>query len=99
MAEVTPPSLAMTFQVVTRDPPPLAILAPGFPPDSQLSVPLTPDVAEAMERVGVIPGPDGHDVSKPPSRVPSLTTNRADRHEGGSMHKKEAKLKKRKDRE
>ena len=46
MAEVTPPSLAMIFQVVARDPPPLAILAPRFLPDNQLSAPLAPDVAE-----------------------------------------------------
>ena len=99
MAEVTPPSLAMTFQVVARDPPPLAILASGFPSDSQLSAPLAPVVADAVDRVGVNTGPDGHDVSGPPPRVPSLATDRADRHEGGNMHKKEAKLKKRKDRE
>jgi hypothetical protein len=49
--------------------------------------------------VGVIPGPNGHEVSVPPPHVPSLATDRADRHEGGSMNKKEAKLKKRKDRE
>ncbi len=89
----------MAFHVVARDPPPLAPLAPGFPPDSQLSAPLAPDVTEAVDRVGVIPGPDGHEVSVPPPRIPSLATDRADRHEGGSMHKKEAKLKKRKDRE
>ena len=99
MAEVTPPSLTMTFQVVVLDPPPLAILAPGVPPDSHLSAPLAPDVAEAVDRVGVIPGLDGHEVSVPPPCAPSLATDRVDRHEGGSMHKKEAKLKKRKDRE
>ena len=43
--EVTTPSLATDFQVVARDPPPLAILAPEFPPDNQLSAPLAPDVA------------------------------------------------------
>ena len=69
MAEVTSPSLAMTVQVVARDPPLLAIIAPGFPPDSQLSAPLATDVAEAVDRVGVIPGPDGHDVLVPPSRA------------------------------
>ena len=99
MADVTPPSLTTDFQVVVRDPPPLAILAPEFPPSKQLSAPLAPEVAEAADRVGVIPGPVGHVVSVPPPRIPSLATDRADRHEGGSMHKKEAKLKKRKDRE
>ena len=100
MAEVTPPNFAMTFQVVARDPPdPLAIFAPRFPPDSQLSSPLAPDVADAVDRVGVISGPDRHDMSVPSPRVPSLATDRADRHERGSMHKKKTKLKKRKDRE
>jgi hypothetical protein len=99
MAEVTPPSPNMAFQMVARDPPPLAILAPGFPPDSQRSAPLAPDVAETVDRMGVIPGPNGHEVSVPPPRILSLATDRADRHEGGSMNKKEAKLKKRKNRE
>ena len=94
LAKVTSPSLAMTFQVVARDPPPLAILAPRFPLDNQLSAPLAPGVAEAVDRVGVIPGPDGHEVPVPPPRAPSLATDRADRHEGGNMHKKETKLKK-----
>jgi hypothetical protein len=49
--------------------------------------------------VGVILGPNGHEVSVPPPHVPSLATDRADRHEDGSMNKKEVKLKKRKDRE
>jgi hypothetical protein len=84
VAKVTPPSPTMAFQMVARDPPPLALLAPGFPPDRQLSAPLAPDVAEKVDRVGVIPGPNGHEVSVPPSRVPSLATDRADRHEGGS---------------
>ena len=99
MAEVTPPSLATDFQVVARDPPPLAILAPGFPPDNQLSAPLAPDVAETADHVGVIPGPDGHEVSVPPPRAPSLAIDSADRHEERKQNKKEAKLKKRKDRE
>jgi hypothetical protein len=99
VAEVTTPSLATDFQVVAQDPPPLAIFAPGFPPDNQLSAPLAPDVAEMVDHVRVIPGPDGHEVSVPPPRAPSLAANRADRHEGRSMNKKEAKLKKRKDRE
>jgi hypothetical protein len=33
VAEVTLPSPNMAFQMVARDPPPLAILAPEFPPD------------------------------------------------------------------
>jgi hypothetical protein len=99
VAEVTPPSPNMAFQMVARDPPPLAILVPGFPPDNQLSAPLAPDVAETVDHVGVIPGPDGHEVSVPPSRASSLATDRADRHEGGSMNKKKAKLEKQNDRE
>ena len=98
MAKVTTPSLATYFQVVARDPPPLAILAPEFPPDNQLSAPLVPDVADTVDRVGLFPGPDRHDVSVPPPRAPSLATDRGDRHKGGSMNKKEAKLKKRKNR-
>jgi hypothetical protein len=89
VAEVTPPSPNMAFQMVARDPPPLAILAPGFPPD----------IAETADRVGVIFGPNGHEVSVPPPHIPSLAPNKVDRHEGGSMNKKEAKLKKQKDRE
>ena len=98
VAEVTTLSLATDFQVVVRDPLSLAILAPGFPPDNQLSAPLAPYVAETVEHVGVIPESDGHEVAVLPPRVPSLATDRADHHEGGSMHKKEAKLKKRKNR-
>jgi hypothetical protein len=89
----------MAFQMVARDPLPLAIFASGFPPDSQLSAPLAPDVAEKVDHVGVIPGTNGHEVSVPPPHGPSLATDRADRHEGGSMNKKETKLKKRKDME
>ena len=99
MAEVTPPSFAMTFQVVVWDPPSLAIFAPKFPPDSQLSAPLAPDIAEAVDCVGIIPGPDGHEVSVPPPRAPSLATDRAGRHEDENTNKKAAKLKNRKDRE
>ena len=51
-----------------------------------------------VDRVGVIPGPDGHEVSVPPPRAPSLATDRADHHKDECMNKKEAKLKKRKDR-
>jgi hypothetical protein len=87
------------FQMVVWDPPPLAILAPGFPPDGQRSAPLAPDVTETVDHVGVSPGSDGHEVSVPPPHDPSLATDRADRHEGGSMNEKEAKLKKRKNRE
>ena len=99
LAEVTPPSLAMTSQMVARNPPPLAFLAPEFPPDSQPSAPLPPEVAEAVDRVGIIPRPDGLEVSVPPLRAPTLATDRADRREGGSIYKKEPKLKKRKDKE
>ena len=89
VADVTPPSPIVAFHVVVRDPPPLALLAPGFPPD----------VAETVDRVGVIPGPDGHEVSVPPPLAPSLATDRADRREERKRNKKEAKPKKRKDRE
>jgi hypothetical protein len=85
--------------MVAQDPPPLAILVPEFPLDNQRSAPLAPDVAETADRVGVVPGSNGHEVSVPPPRIPSLATDRADRHDGGNMNKKEAKLKKRKDRE
>ena len=91
MAEVTPPSLVTAFQMVAREPPPLASLVPEFPPDNQLSAPLVPNIAETADRVGLISGPNGHEVSVPPPRASSLATNRADRHGGGSMHKKEAK--------
>jgi hypothetical protein len=99
VAEVTPPSPAMAFHVVAQDPPPLAPLAPGCPSDSQLSTSLAPDIAKTVDYVGVIPGPDGHEVSVPPPRAPSLATDRADCHEERKQNKKEAKLKKRKDRE
>jgi hypothetical protein len=99
VAEVTPPSPNMASQMVVRDPPPIAILAPKFPSDGQRSAPLAPDVAETTDRVGVISGSNGHEVSVPPPRVPFLATDSADRHEGGSMNKKEAKLKKQNDRE
>jgi hypothetical protein len=89
----------MVFQTVARDLPPLALLAPRFPPDNQLSAPLAPDVAKTVDHVGVIPGPDGHEVSVPPPRAPSLAMDRADHHEDESMNKKEPKLKKRKDME
>ena len=97
VAEVTPASPNMAFQMVARDPPPLAIFAPGFPLDGQRSAPLAPNVAETADRMEVISGSKGHEVSMPPPRIPSLATDRADRHEGRSMNKKETKLKKRKE--
>jgi hypothetical protein len=99
LAEVTPPSPTMAFQMVVRDPPPFALLAPGFSPDNQLFASLAPDVAETVDRMGVIPGPNGHEVSVPPPCAPSLVTDRADRREERKQNKNEAKLKKRKDRE
>jgi hypothetical protein len=89
----------MAFQMVARDSSPLAILAPRFLPDNQLSAPLAPDVAKTVDHVGVIPGPNGHEVSMPPPHAPSLATDRADHREERKQNKKEAKLKKRKDRE
>ena len=58
MADVTPPCLTTDFQGFVRDSPPLAILAPRFPSNNQLSVPLAPDVVDAVDRVGVIPRPN-----------------------------------------
>jgi hypothetical protein len=97
VAEVTPPSPPLAFHVVTRAPPPLVPLAPRFPPDSQLSALMAPDVAETMDDVGVIPGPNGHEASVPPPCAPFLATDRADRSEKRKQNKKQAKLKKRKD--
>jgi hypothetical protein len=99
VAEVTPPSPAMAFQMVVRDPPPLALLAPRFPSDSQLSAPLAADVAETVDHVGVIPESNGHEMSVPPPHAPSLTTDITNHREKRKQNKKEAKLKKRKDRE
>jgi hypothetical protein len=90
VAEVTPSSPIIAFQMVVRDPP---------PPDSQLSAPLVPDVAETVDHVGVIPGPNGHEVSVPPPHAPSLATDTADRRKERKHNMKVAKLKKRKDRE
>ena len=84
VADVTPPSLAVAFHVVVRDPPPLALLAPGSPPD----------VAETVDHVGVIPGPKGHGVSVPPPLAPSLAIDSADRREKRKQKKMEVKLKK-----
>jgi hypothetical protein len=99
MAEVIPPSPTMAFQMVARDPPPLALLALGFPSDNQLSAPLVPDVAETVDHVGVILGPNGHEVSVPPPHAPSLATDKVDRRKEQKQNMKEAKLKKRKNRE
>jgi hypothetical protein len=99
VSDVTPPSHVVAFHVVAQDPPPLALLAPRFPPDSQLSTPLASDVAETVDHVGVILRPDGHEVSMPPPHAPSLATDRADCREERKQNKKGAKLKKRKDRE
>jgi hypothetical protein len=62
VAEITPPSPTLAFQMVVRDPPPLTLLVPGFPPDNQLSAPLAPDVVETVDHVRVIHGPNGHEV-------------------------------------
>ena len=99
VAEVTPPNPAMAFHVVARDPPLLALLALGFPPDSQMSAPLAPDVAETVDHVRVNHGPNEHEMSVPPPRARSLATDKADRREGGNMNKNKAKLNKQKDRE
>ena len=86
VADGTPPSLAVAFHVVTWDSPLLALLAPGSPLD----------VAGTVDHVGVIPGPEGHEVSVPPPLVPLLAIDSADRREK-QKQKMEAKLKKRKD--
>jgi hypothetical protein len=95
VAEVILPSPTMAFQMVVRDPPPLALLALGFPPDSQLSTPLAPDVAETVDHVGVILGPNGHEVSVPPPHAPSLATDKADRRKERKQNMKEDKRKNR----
>jgi hypothetical protein len=99
VAVVTPLSHAMAFQVVARDPPPLAPLALGFLLDSQLAASFAPDVAEVGNHVGIIPRPNGHEVLVAPPRAPFLATDNVDRSEKQKQNKKEAKLKKRKDRE
>ena len=93
-----PPNPAIAFHVVDRDPPPLALLASGFPPDNQLSAPLAPDVAETVDHVEVIPGPDGYKVLVLPPLAPSLAIDSGDRREKRKQKKMEAKLKKRNDR-
>ena len=95
MADVKPPSPAVAFHVVARNPPPLALLAPGFP----LSAPMAPDVAETVDHVGVIPEPNGHKMSVPPPLAPSLAIDSADRREEQKQNKMEAKLKKPNDRD
>jgi hypothetical protein len=97
VAKVTPPSPTMAFQMVARDPPPFALLASEFPPDNPLSASLAPDVAETVDHVEAIPGPNGHHVSVPPPRAPSLATDRANRREERKQNTNETKLKKRKD--
>ena len=62
-------------------------------------MPLVSDVAETVDYVSVIPGPDGHEVSVPPPRAPSLVMDRVNRREERKQNKKEAKLKKLKYRE
>jgi hypothetical protein len=78
VAEVTPPSPVMAFHVVGQDLPPLASLALGFPPD----------VAEVGDHVGVIPGPNGHEVPVTPPRAPFLATDSADRSKNESRRRK-----------
>ena len=46
-----------------------------------MSVPVALDAAATVDHVGVIPRPDGHEVSVPPPYAPSLATDRADRRE------------------
>ena len=112
MAEVTPPSPPMTFHVVSRAPlaPPLAPeFTPGgplstpraleFQPGGLLAAPRAPDVAETGDHVGMISAPNAHEVQVAPPLAPFLETNSADRSERWKPKKKEAKLKKRKDRE
>ena len=88
MTDVTPPSLAVTFYVVAWDLPPLALLAPGSPPD----------VAETLNRVGMNLRPEGHEVSVPPPFAPSLAIDSINRREKRKQKKMETKLKKRNDR-
>ena len=98
VAEVVPSSPLMTFYVVSRAP--LALpLAPGFQPHGPLATPRALDVAETGNHVGVIPGPNAHEVQVAPPLVPFLATYRADRNERRKKKKKEVKLKKRKNRE
>ena len=109
VVEAFPSSPPLAFKVIFKAPPPpslvmgptatpLAPIASVFPPGSQLSAPLAPNVAETVDHVGEILGPNGHKVSVPPPCAPSLATDRLDCREGRNMNKKGAKLKKRKDR-
>jgi hypothetical protein len=99
VAEVAPPSPPPTFHVVAKAPPPLAPLVPRFPHDSQLAAQLALDFAKIGDHIGVIPGPNEHEVQVTPPRAPFLATNRAGCSEKQKLKKKDAKLKKRKDRE
>ena len=111
VAEVTPPSLPMTFHMASRVPlaPPFAPeftpggplstpRAPEFQTGGLLAAPRTPDVTEAGYHVGMIPAPNAHKVQVAPPRAPFLATDRADRNERQKKNKG-AKLKKRKNRE
>ena len=108
VAKITPPNPPMTFHVVSRAPlaPPLALefmsgglLSTPRALEFQPGGPRALGVAETGEHVGVIPAPSTHEVQVAPSRAPFLATNRADRIERRKKKNKEAKLKKRKDRE
>jgi hypothetical protein len=89
--EVTPPSLPLTFHVVVTALPPLASLAPELSRSCPLAAPLATNFAEIGDHIGVILGPNGHEVS--------VLTDKADRSKKRKQNKKKAKLKKRKDRE
>jgi hypothetical protein len=80
MVEVVPPSPPMTFHVVPRAPPPLAPLVSGFPLDSQLAAPVAPDFAETRDHIGMILGPNGHEVQVAPPHGPFLATDKASRN-------------------
>ena len=80
VAEVTPRSPPLTFHVVARASPPLAPLASGIPPSSQLATPLALDDAKTWSHAGMISGPCGHEVSVAPPLAPFLTTDIADRN-------------------
>ena len=69
--------------------------APEFQPGGPLAASHAPDVTETRDHVGVIPAPNAHKVQV----APFLATNSADRSERQKQKKKEAKLKKRNDRE
>jgi hypothetical protein len=52
----------LTFHAVARAPPSLAPLALRILRASQLATPLAPNFAETWNHIGVIPGPNGHEV-------------------------------------